>query len=143
MKLAALLSVCAIILSFSQEKTILEIEISYIRNNKGKVLISVCAQPEEYPYNPFRTYEANKDSLCDGKLTKVISDLQPGTYAIALLDDENGSGKMEYTKLGIPLEGFGFGNNVRPFLSRPDYDRCLVTLKPGTNRMQLTVRYKN
>jgi uncharacterized protein (DUF2141 family) len=143
MKLAALFSVCAIILSFSQEQTILEIEISNVRNHNGTILLSVCAGPEEYPYHPFRTYKISKDSLCDGKLIKVIGDLQPGTYAVALLDDENRSGAMEYNRLGIPLEGFGFANNVRPFLSRPDYDRCLFTIKPGTNRMHLIVRYKN
>jgi len=143
MKIAVLVSVCAIILSFSQEQPILEIEISNVRNHNGKVLISVCARPEEHPYKPFRTYELRKDSLCDGKLRKVIVDLQPGSYTIALLDDENGSGEMEYNRLGIPLEGFAFSNNVRPFLSCPDYDRCLVTIKPGTNRIHLTVRYKN
>ncbi|MFH0760129.1 MAG: DUF2141 domain-containing protein [Bacteroidota bacterium] len=143
MKLAVLVSVCAIILSFSQEQPILEIEISNVRNHNGTVLISVCARPEEYPYHPFRTYEVSKDSLCDGKLIKVIGDLQPGTYAIALLDDENRSGEMEYNRLGIPLEGFAFANNVKPFLSRPDYDRCLFTIKPGINRMHLIVRYKN
>lgn len=143
MKLAVLISVCAIILSFSQEQPILEIEISHVRNHNGKVLISVCATPEEYPYKPFRTYEVCKDSLCAGNLRKVITDLHPGTYAIALLDDENNSGQMDYNRLGIPVEGFAFANNVKPFLSRPDYDRCLITLKPGTNRMHLIVRYKN
>jgi len=143
MKLAVLVSVCAIILSFSQEQPILEIEISNVRNHNGKILLSVCAGPEEYPDSPFRTYEVDKDSLYEGKLRKVIGDLQPGTYAIALLDDENRSGGMDYSRLGIPLEGFAFANNVRPFLSCPSYDRCLFTIKPGTNRMHLIVRYKN
>ena len=33
----------------------------------------------------------------DGKLTVIISDLEPGTYGIAMIDDKNENGKMEVT----------------------------------------------
>jgi uncharacterized protein (DUF2141 family) len=107
------------------------------------VLLSVYSSPAEYPYHPFRTYEVRKDSLNNGKLSTVIRDLNPGTYAMCLLDDENLSGGMEYNFIGLPLEGYGFANNVRPLIKHPDYDRCQFTLKEGENHLDLIVRYKN
>jgi uncharacterized protein (DUF2141 family) len=84
-----------------------------------------------------------KDSLNNGILEIVIKDLKPGQYGLCFLDDENGSGQMDSNRIGIPQEGFGFANNPKPFLKKPDYDRVLFQLKPGLNIMELITRYKN
>ncbi len=143
MKTAGFIALCVLILSFTMEKPKVRIDLSNIRNTKGVVRISVCASEDEYPYHPFRTYVLTKDSLRDGKLQTTITDLDPGTYAISLLDDENNSGGMDYNFIGIPLEGFGFANNVKPLLKCPEFRRCLVTLRDGENNLEITVRYKN
>lgn len=135
------MAIC-LLFSFSQEKTILEIQISNIRNHKGVILLSLYTAPEQYPYNPARTYEVKKDSLVKGAIQTTIKDLSPGQYGLCLLDDENRSGDMENNILGIPVEGFGFANNVKPFLKKPEYDRILFKIFPGINRMHLIVRYK-
>jgi len=135
----------AICLFFSsyQEKAVLDIEISNIRNHKGVILLSVYTAPDQFPYHPLKTYEVKKDSLAKGIIHTSIRDLSPGQYALGLLDDENRSGQMEYNMIGIPQEGFGFTNNPKLFLKRPDYDRVLFKIYPGINRIQLIVRYKN
>ncbi len=142
MRITGLILFCAISLSFNQEQAILEVEISQVRNSHGVILLSVYSGSEEYPYKPFRTIVVNKDSLHAGKLRTTVTGLIPGTYAMGLLDDENQSGGMEYNLLGVPLEGFGFANNAKALFSRPDYGRCLFTVRPGMNRLQITVRYK-
>ncbi|MFA5816996.1 MAG: DUF2141 domain-containing protein [Bacteroidales bacterium] len=143
MKTAGILVVICLLFSFSQEKTTLDIEINNIRNHNGVILLSVYTGPEQYPYHPAKTYEVKKDSLAKGIIHTSIKDLRPGQYGLCLLDDENRSGQMENIMIGIPQEGFGFANNAKPFLKRPDYDRILFKLFPGINRMQLIVRYKN
>ena len=143
MKITGLVSLCLIALSFTQEQAILELEVTQIRSDRGVLLLSVYSAPDEYPYHPFRTIPLEKDSLKESGLRKVITDLLPGTYVFGLLDDENRSGTMEYTRLGIPLEGFGFSNNPKILFSRPDYERCQFTLKPGINRLQINTRYKH
>lgn len=135
--------VICLFFSSYQEKAVLDIGISNIRNHKGVILLSVYTGPEQYPYYPVKTYEVKKDSLAKGNVHTSISDLSPGQYALGLLDDENRSGQMEYNLIGIPQEGFGFTNNPKPFLKRPDYDRVLFKINPGINRIQLIVRYKN
>jgi len=143
MKAAAVLLLPLVCLSLCPDPPVLRIDISNVRNRNGVILLSVYSSQNEYPYKPFRTYEVKKDSLNHGNITAFIRDLKPGTYAMCLLDDENRSGGMEYNFIGVPLEGFGFANNVRALIKRPDYDRCLFTLKEGENHFELIVRYKN
>ena len=142
MKTTGILLIVCLLFSFYQEKTILEIEINNIRSGKGVVLLSIYTASGQYPYHPVRTYVLKKDSLAMGTLHFSIKDLSPGQYGLCLLDDENRSGQMEKNILGIPSEGFAFANNVKPFLKRPDYSSIQFRVVPGTNPMQLTVRYK-
>ncbi|MGP1665711.1 MAG: DUF2141 domain-containing protein [Rhodanobacter sp.] len=43
----------------------------------------------------------------------VFKDLAPGTYAVRLVHDENGNGKLDTNMVGMPTEGYGFSNNPR------------------------------
>jgi uncharacterized protein (DUF2141 family) len=54
----------------------------------------------------------------------ILDDLLPGTYAVSLLDDENGNDEMDYKLITVPREGFGFSNNIKPGLKHPPYDHC-------------------
>ncbi|MFO7617726.1 MAG: DUF2141 domain-containing protein [Bacteroidales bacterium] len=142
MKTIALLPLLLFGLGTPQEAPVLEVTISQVRSDKGRILVSVYSDPGQYPYKPFRTCPVSKDSLNDGRLTAVIHGLAPGTYVLGLLDDENGSGNMEYTRIGIPKEGFGFSNNQKPLFSKPDYEKLTFKVLPGLNRVVITVQYK-
>jgi uncharacterized protein (DUF2141 family) len=50
------------------------------------------------------------------KSAVVLTNLDPGQYAIILFHDENGNGKLDRNALGVPTEPYGFSNNVRGFL---------------------------
>jgi len=141
MKTAGIISAICLMFSVSTEKTILDIEICNVRNHKGVILLSVYTDSRQYPYHPGKTYVVKKDSLSNSTLHTKIHDLLPGLYGIGLLDDENHNGRMENNMLGIPLEGFGFSNNPKLFLKRPDYERIVIKVSPGVNHIQLIVKY--
>jgi len=46
-------------------------------------------------------------------LQLVFTDLAPGEYALRLMHDENGNGKLDKNVVGMPTEGYGFSNNPR------------------------------
>jgi len=142
MKTTGIIAAVILSLAIVQEKSLLDIEISHVRNGHGEILLSLYTSADQYPYHPMKTYVVKKDSLKNGQLRTVISDLNPGLYGLCLLDDENRSGQMENNRLGLPVEGYGFANNVKPFVKRPDFDRVQFRLQPGTNHIQLVVRYK-
>lgn len=48
-----------------------------------------------------------------GSIELVFEGLAPGDYAIRLMHDENGNGKLDQNLVGMPTEGYGFSNNPR------------------------------
>lgn len=48
-----------------------------------------------------------------------FQDIPPGTYAIAVIHDENMNGKLDSSWLGIPKEGYGFSNNAKGVVGAP------------------------
>ena len=49
-------------------------------------------------------------------------ELSPGTYAVAVLHDVNGNGRMDYGFMRMPKEPYGFSNGVVPRFGPPKFD---------------------
>jgi small-conductance mechanosensitive channel len=45
----------------------------------------------------------------------------PGTYALAVIHDENMNGKLDTNWLGIPIEGYGFSNGAKGLFGAPSF----------------------
>jgi uncharacterized protein (DUF2141 family) len=72
----------------------------------------------------------------------VIRAPGPGTYAFAFLHDEDGDGRMRLDSIGIPQEGYGFGNDARPGLSAPSFQSAAIVLQAGARiERTVTARY--
>src|SRR5581483_9984203 len=50
-----------------------------------------------------------------------FEDIPPGTYAMAVIHDENMNGKLDTNWLGIPTEGYGFSNDAKALLGAPSF----------------------
>ena len=66
------------------------------------------------------------------KSAVVLTNLDPGRYAIILFHDENGNGKLDKNALGVPTEPYGFSNNVPGFLGPPAYKKRSWRSTPTT-----------
>ncbi len=111
------------------KKGTLKINLSNIRNNDGFIYVFLYQYKNQYPYNPYKHYKVDKSKVKNGVLTAQISNLEfRNSYAISLIDDENDNEDLDRW-LGIPDEGYGFSNNVRPFLSLPKYSDLTFVFK--------------
>ena len=118
----------------------MRIELSNIRNHKGHIYVFIYAYENQYPYNPYKHYKIKKDKVKNGNIAVTISDLQiDGKFAITLIDDENNNQDLDRW-LGIPKEGYGFSNNVKPFLSLPDYDDLLCEFEKS-HKLNIKLQY--
>ena len=74
-----------------------------------------------------------------GSQRVVFQDVEPGAYAVAAFQDENGNRRLDRTGLGLPTEPYGFsGPSERT--ARPDFARAQVAVRePGLAlRVRLT-----
>lgn len=80
-----------------------------LRSTKGQILVCVTRAPR---YFPDCSHDPDKRHFVvaakGGAVT--IGNVTPGDYAIAIVHDENGNGKLD-TFVGIPREGVGFSRN--------------------------------
>ena len=67
--------------------------------------------------------------------------LDPGTYGITLIDDENKSGELNKNMLGIPKEGFGFSDFFMEKMKKPAFDDFKVNVKNQNNKISIRVKY--
>ena len=63
-----------------------------------------------------------------------------GSYAIALLHDENGNGRADMA-LMIPREGFGFSRDAPVRFGPPSFARAAFAVGGAPVRQTITMRY--
>lgn len=76
-----------------------------------------------------------------GTESTVFTQLVPGRYAIIVIHDENDNGRLDKNALGVPTEGYGFGNDARGFLSAPSFDAAAITVGDTNASTSITLRY--
>ena len=67
----------------------------------------------------------------------TYENLPPGTYALSVIHDENGSKALEKSFLGMPKEPWGTSRNVTHTFRAPSFDEIRIVVKAGQ-----TVRIK-
>jgi uncharacterized protein (DUF2141 family) len=69
-----------------------------------------------------------KVQIINGKAKHDFKGVLFGEYAVTVYHDENGNGKLDKGLFGKPLELYGFSNNARGIISRPDYKKAAFVL---------------
>ncbi len=112
---------------FSNENPELTINITNIKILKGEIIIGVFNTDVDFLKEgvAIKNYSIKVDNNTG---TLVIKDLPKGDYAISLYHDENSDGICNRNMLGIPKEGYGFSNNIKPKFSAPAYEDCKFSL---------------
>jgi uncharacterized protein (DUF2141 family) len=65
----------------------------------------------------------------------------PGSYAIAVYQDENNDHKFDRTVLGMPAEGYGFSNDAPAVLGLPSYESARFQVGAAGARLPIALRY--
>ena len=124
-----------------QESKTLLINFSNLRNNKGYIRVGIYLDNNSFQDElPTRTISFKKEKAKNGKLKAEIL-INEGEYGIAVLDDENNNGKMDY-KFFIPQEGYGFSNYIHSTLQKPNFVQFKFTVrKMIINEVNIPMKY--
>tara|TARA_Y200000002_G_scaffold108276_1_gene88600 strand:+ start:1467 stop:1910 length:444 start_codon:yes stop_codon:yes gene_type:complete len=124
-----------------QESKTLLINFSNLRNNKGYIRAGIYLDNNSFQDElPTRTISFKKEKAKNGKL-KAEMLINEGEYGIAVLDDENNNGKMDY-KFFIPQEGYGFSNYIHSTLQKPNFVKFKFKVrKMMINEVNIPMKY--
>lgn len=110
----------------------LTITIPNVKNDQGLIQIGIYDNKENFPKEgeEFMLIIQPADAPV---FRHTIENLAPGDYAVALMHDENADGVCNLNFFGIPKEGYGFSNNVRPRLSAPSFESARISMTQNKN----------
>ena len=112
--------------------TTLRVEAATFRNVRGDAGCLLYKAAEGFPDQLDKAFRVLHVPIEQGRAVCEFKDVPAGTYAVIVLHDENLNKKMDKNFLGIPQEGWGVSNNVRPALSAPRFQDATFTVKPST-----------
>ncbi|MCS6807971.1 MAG: DUF2141 domain-containing protein [Bacteroidota bacterium] len=109
----------------------LTIIVPNVPSSKGMVRAALYNSPQEFPRG--KVWKETFAVASSGETVLRFENVPAGEYAIALFHDENGNTKMDYNFIGMPVERYGFSNNVRATLSAPDFSQAKFTVRSGVS----------
>jgi len=116
----------------------------YIRELKkpeGKLGVLLYSSKKGFPDKPDLAVAKRIKTISSTAHEVTFENVPYGTYAVSVLHDENGNGKMDKTFIGIPKEGFGVSNNPKIKTGPPSFSEALFTLDRKQAEVNVTMKY--
>ncbi|MEH1784909.1 DUF2141 domain-containing protein [Nostoc sp.] len=109
--LAALVSISFAKTVNAEPTATLTVVVNGIHHKKGEICFRVYANEKGFPMSNSSGSQSGCIKITGTSVKKEFSGLKPGTYAVSVLDDQNGDHKLNKDFFGIPKEGFGISKN--------------------------------
>ena len=116
----------------------LEIVVANLRPGKGEILVTVC--PKELFLKESCPYRGRAPARA-AEVAVIVRDIPPGIYAVQAFQDEDGSGRIPRSFLGVPKVGIGFSNDAPFRFGPPSFADAAVQLTAAGGRIRLSLRY--
>ncbi|MDO8292247.1 MAG: DUF2141 domain-containing protein [Gallionella sp.] len=120
----------------------IHVKILNIKNSTGTVACALFESPDGFPTEYLRlatnvmVIKIRKDQArCD------FEDIPPGTYAMAVIHDENMNSKLDTHWLGIPTEGYGFSNDAKGLVGAPSFSAASFSYDGQNLDLTMSLHY--
>jgi uncharacterized protein (DUF2141 family) len=145
------LTVLLILFSPAVTASELRITVEGIRSTQGTILIGLYDSLETFTraikFPPKDGFLNDPDRFAAVALRAnaarrsavVLTNLDPGQYAIILFHDENGNGRLDKNALGVPTEPYGFSNNVQGFLAPPAFSKAVMQITTSDRAVRIVL----
>lgn len=116
---------------------LIEVTISGIRSDAGRVHVDVCPENTFLKACPYTAEVPAKR----GSVTVVLRGVPPGRYAVQAFQDANANGAVDQGIFGIPKEGIGFSNDAMARLVRPKFTVAAFDHRGEPQHIAVLLRY--
>ena len=97
----------------------LKIWIKGFRNTKGTIFAGLYNKPQGFATET--AYRSVSNEITGTEMWVTFDSIPKGSYAVAIIHDENSNKKLDQGEMGIPIEGYGFSNDARGIFGPPDF----------------------
>ena len=120
----------------------IHVKVLNIRNSTGTVACALFESEAGFPVEYLRSATnimvikiRKSQARCD------FEDIPPGTYALAVIHDENMNGILDTGFLGVPTEGYGFSNDAKALLGAPSFSAASFQYDGRTLDLTIGLQY--
>ena len=116
----------------------LTVKITGISEAVGKMAVKLVASADAYDGKAKASAAQMLPVASTEPMTLTFPDLAPGTYAVLVMQDENGNGSLDSNILGIPKEGYGFSNNPN-VMRKPNFDEVKFEVTASDKAIEIEI----
>ena len=118
------------------------VHVEGIHGKHGRLRVGLWNSMIGFPSeNPTRSLWVSCATLVGDKATMVFDAVPRGEYAVAVMHDENGNGKLDVNVFGKPKEGWAVSNNVNHRMHPPTYNEAKFELSNSAAVLSLSLLY--
>ena len=118
----ALAAACA--LSAPVAAADLTVVVHNVQSGEGQVMLGLFDSASSFPKNVARGLQAAAAARdASGRVTLVVRNLSPGSYAVSAYHDLDANGRLNSNLLGLPSEPYGFPTTPGARWVRPAFRR--------------------
>ena len=139
--LIALPALAVSVASGTAQAAELTIAVSGVNSGKGRIYVALhrTAAGVKFPDEKGAVAGAWRKAQ-KGGFSVTFDELEPGRYAVNGFHDANGDGKLDTNLLGIPTEGYGFGNGAAGSFGPPEFEASSIAVE-GKVGIRLPIGY--
>lgn len=120
----------------------IHVKILNIKNSTGTIACALFESSVGFPAEYLRhATNIMVIKIRDSQARCDFEDIAPGTYALAVIHDENMSGELDTNRLGVPKEGYGFSNDAKAFLGAPSFSAARFQYDGQNLDMTISLHY--
>jgi len=110
----------------------ISVEVTDIEKRGGQLYVGLYDKKEGFR-DILKNYKKSIVNIDSSSIKIVFENIPNGIYAISVFHDENENGKLDKNFFGIPTEGYGFSNNIRPILRGASFEESKFELDSDRN----------
>lgn len=111
----------------------INVKVTNILNKNGKIVIGLFNKDDDTFADMLKFYKGIHLDIDDTKVIYRFKNLPNGIYAIAVFHDKNKNKVLDKNFLGMPQEGYGFSNNIRPIVRSATFKESKFVLNEEKN----------
>ncbi len=121
--------------------TTVTVTVKKVKNAKGTVRVGLFSPQDDWPKARAASQGINLEAR-KGVLTATFARVRPGTWAVAVIHDEDDDGELDKSFFGIPTEGYGFSRDASATFGPPDFEDAAfkVADEPVSQSLKMVYR---
>lgn len=121
---------------FAQNKANLNVTITNIESDEGKVVVSLFNSKETFLGKHYRQQVVSAKS---GSISFDFKDLPNGDYTISAYQDKNKNGELDKNFIGIPMEPYGISMDGKSNFGPPNYQNSMFTIDGNSKKLSIKI----